>query len=88
MKRCIAALWTALSLALFSTAALSQALPAPLVKKSPVDTPLRVLFVGSSIMYYAGGLQTHTHRIAAAACEARGVVDDGFHRLRTRKHGG
>ena len=29
--------------------------------------PQRVLFVGSSIMYYAGALQTHTHRIAAAA---------------------
>jgi len=62
----MAALWTAVSLALFSSAALSQALPAPVVKKSPVDTPLRVLFVGSSIMYYAGALQTHTHRMAAA----------------------
>jgi Domain of unknown function (DUF4886) len=67
MKRTVATLWTAVSLVLFSSAALSQALPAPLVKNSPVDTPLRVLFVGSSIMYYAGGLQTHTHRIAAAA---------------------
>ena len=67
MKRHIAALWTTASLALLSSAAMGQAMQAPVVKKSPVDTPLRVLFVGSSIMYYAGGLQTHTHRIAAAA---------------------
>jgi hypothetical protein len=55
------------SLVLLSSAASSQELPAPAVKKPPVDTPLRVLFVGSSIMYYAGALQTHTHRMAAAA---------------------
>jgi len=61
----ISVLWTALSLFLFSSAALSQ-VPAPLVKKSPVENPQRVLFVGSSIMYYAGALQTHTHRMAAA----------------------
>jgi hypothetical protein len=67
MKCHVAALGTALSLVLFPSAALAQAVPAPVVKKSPVDTPLRVLFVGSSIMYYAGALQTHTHRIAAAA---------------------
>ena len=67
MKRCIAALWTTVSLVLFSPAAMGQPALAPVVKKSPVDTPLRVLFVGSSIMYYAGALQTHTHRIAAAA---------------------
>ena len=66
-KHPMAALCAALLFVLFSTAALSQALPAPVVKKSPVDTPLRVLFVGSSIMYYAGALQTHTHRMAAAA---------------------
>jgi hypothetical protein len=67
VKRCVAALWTTMSLVLFSSAVSGQSFPVPLVKKSPVDTPLRVLFVGSSIMYYAGGLQTHTHRIAAAA---------------------
>ena len=67
MKRHIAALCATVSLVLFSSAALGQTAQAPVVKKSPVDTPLRVLFVGSSIMYYAGGLQTHTHRIAAAA---------------------
>lgn len=67
MKRTIAGVWTAVSLVLFPSAALSQAAPAPVVKKSPVDNPQRVLFVGSSIMYYAGALQTHTHRIGAAA---------------------
>lgn len=66
MKHPIAVLWTAVLLVLFPPAALSQAVPAPVVKKSPVDTPQRVLFVGSSIMYYAGALQTHTHRMAAA----------------------
>ena len=66
MKHPVAALCTALSLFLFSSAALSQALPVPVVKKSPVENPQRVLFVGSSIMYYAGALQTHTHRMAAA----------------------
>src|SRR5262245_23211057 len=60
-------LWTTGSLVLFpSAAALCQTVPAPLVKKSPVDMPQRVLFVGSSIMYYAGALQTHTHRLGAA----------------------
>ena len=63
----IVALWTAAALVLCSSTAMGQGALAPVVKKSPVDTPLRVLFVGSSIMYYAGGLQTHTHRIAAAA---------------------
>jgi hypothetical protein len=65
MKRHIAALCTTVSLLLFSPAAPGQA-PAPLVKKPPVDTPLRALFVGSSVVYYAGALQTHTHRLAAA----------------------
>src|SRR5262245_65852000 len=64
MKKIIAALW-AVSLALLSSGAAGQAL-SPAVKKPPVDTPLRVLFVGSSIMYYAGALQTHTHRMALA----------------------
>ena len=66
MKRYITALWTTVSLVLFAPAALTQSLPIPVVKRSPVDMPLRVLFVGSSIMYYAGALQTHTHRMAAA----------------------
>ena len=66
MKQTLAALLTTLSLALMPLAAWGQAAPAPVVKKSPVDKPERVLFVGSSIMYYAGALQTHTHRMAAA----------------------
>jgi uncharacterized protein DUF4886 len=66
VKRHIAALWTTISLAVFSSAAVGQAVLVPAVKKSPVDTPQRVLFVGSSIMYYAGALQTHAHRLAAA----------------------
>lgn len=66
MKRTLAAIGTTVSLVLFSFTAWGQALPVPAVKKPPVDTPLRVLFVGSSIMYYAGALQTHTHRMAAA----------------------
>lgn len=67
MKRYAAALLATASLILFPPAALSQAFPAPAVKKPPVDTPMRVLFVGSSLLYYAGGLQTHTHRMAAVA---------------------
>ena len=65
MKRAVAALCTALSLSMPAPAALAQ-VPPPAVKKSPVEMPQRVLFVGSSIMYYAGALQTHTHRMAAA----------------------
>jgi hypothetical protein len=67
MKNPIATLCAAASLLLFSSAALSQAWPVPAVKKPPVDTPMRVLFVGSSLLYYNGGLQTHTHRMALAA---------------------
>jgi len=65
VKHTFAALWTTVSLALITPAAWSQA-PAPQVTKPPVENAQRVLFVGSSIMYYAGALQTHTHRMAAA----------------------
>lgn len=64
--RYLAVVRTMVLVVLSSWAAMGQAAEAPLVKKSPVDTPMRVLFVGSSIMYYAGALQTHTHRMAAA----------------------
>jgi hypothetical protein len=72
MKRTIAALGTAVSLVLFVSmafgpAALGQTAPAPAVKESPVASPKRVLFIGNSLVYYNGALQTHTHRIAAAA---------------------
>jgi len=64
--RIIAALCTAASLIVFAPAALSQSWPVPAIKKPPVDTPMRVLFAGSSLLYYNGGLQTHTHRMALA----------------------
>ena len=52
MKRHLAALCTALSLALCASTAFGQAALTPVVKKSPVDNPQHVLFVGSSIMYW------------------------------------
>jgi hypothetical protein len=48
------------------SAAMSQTLPAPAVTASPVTTPRRVLFIGNSLVYYSGGLQTHVHRMAGA----------------------
>lgn len=66
VKRFIATLSTVMLLSLCPVVAMSQTFPVPIVKKPPVDTPARVLFVGSSLLYYAGGLQTHTHRMAAA----------------------
>ena len=65
MKRNLVVVGMVVSLALLSTITWGQPAQVPLVKKSPVDNPQRVLFVGSSIMYYAGALQTHTHRMAA-----------------------
>jgi hypothetical protein len=67
VKRHAVAFMAALSLSLPGSAALGQPAPAPAVKKSPVETPQRVLFIGNSLVYYNGALQTHTHRIAAAA---------------------
>ena len=66
MKCCMPALWTTAALLFLSSATMGQTAQAPVVKKPPVDMPQRVLFVGSSIMYYAGALQTHAHRLAAA----------------------
>jgi hypothetical protein len=77
LKRYIACLWATVSLALFACAALGQTAPAPAVKQSPVATPKRVLFIGNSLVYYNGALQTHTHRIAAAATPPLNVRD-GF----------
>jgi hypothetical protein len=56
---------------------MGQPVQAPVVKESPVVTPKRVLFIGNSLVYYNGALQTHTHRIAAAA-EPPLQVRDGF----------
>jgi hypothetical protein len=77
MKRFFIALCSLLSLAIFSAAVCAQTVPAPAVKKSPVDTPKRVLFIGNSLVYYNGALQTHTHRIAAAATPPL-IVRDGY----------
>jgi len=77
VQGCLAALGTAVCLALFSPAAFGQTAQAPLVKTSPVETPKRVLFIGNSLVYYNGALQTHTHRIAAAATPPL-QVRDGF----------
>jgi hypothetical protein len=79
--RIIAALCTVASLTVFAPAALCQSWPVPAVKKPPVDTPMRVLFAGSSLLYYNGGLQTHTHRMAAAADVKYGKLKDGFKSL-------
>ena len=73
----IVALGTAATLALSSSVALAQTAPTPVVRQSPVETPKRVLFLGNSLVYYNGALQTHTHRIAAAATPPL-MVRDGF----------
>ncbi len=81
MNRCLSALCATLSVVLLSSAAVAQAVPSsvvsPVVKKSPVATPQRVLFIGNSLVYYNGALQTHTHRIAAADTPPL-IVRDGF----------
>jgi hypothetical protein len=76
MKRYIAALGTA-SLVLFSAAAFGQTVPAPAVTKLSVESPKRVLFLGNSLVYYNGALQTHAHRIAAASTPPI-VLREGF----------
>lgn len=77
MKRIFTSLCYLLSLSLLSAALCAQGVPAPDVKRSPVDTPKRVLFIGNSLVYYNGALQTHTHRIAAAATPPL-IVRDGY----------
>lgn len=64
-RHCLAALWAA-SLVFAAAPASGQTLPAPAVKASPVASPQRVLFIGNSLVYYSGGLQTHVHRMAGA----------------------
>jgi hypothetical protein len=71
------AVWSAVSLCFVVNPASGQSLPSPVVKTSPIDTPQRVLFIGNSLVYYNGALQTHTHRIAAAATPPL-MVRDGF----------
>lgn len=89
MKKFLATALAATTLTLASASAFAQAItppggtayPAPLVKQPPIDTPERVLFVGNSLMYYNGGLQTHTHRMAAAADVKYSKLKDGFKSL-------
>ena len=61
-----AAVFGLLSLPVAGPLAHGQTMPAPSVKFSPVKNPERVLFIGNSLMYYSGGLQTHVHRMAVA----------------------
>ncbi|MDB5642465.1 MAG: hypothetical protein JWN07_1782 [Hyphomicrobiales bacterium] len=61
-----ALLGAGLTLAACTTMAASQT-PAPAVIVPPVAAPKRVLFLGNSLVYYSGGLQTHVHRMAGAA---------------------
>lgn len=77
MKFCIAALWQLLGLTLFTVTAAAQNIPAPLIKQAPMAVAKRVLFIGNSLVYYNGALQTHTHRIAAAATPPL-IVRDGY----------
>jgi len=64
-------------LVLCVTAAFGQEVK-PVVTKSPVDTPQRVLFIGNSLMYISGGLQTHVHRLAAAGTPPLPQLRKGF----------
>lgn len=67
LPRIAAATLAAACGALAAATAFAQTPPAPRVKSLPVAAPQRVLFIGNSLVYYNGALQTHTHRIAAAA---------------------
>ena len=46
--------------------AFAQAPLAPVVREPQVDKPRRVLFIGNSLLYYSGALQSHTHRLGSA----------------------
>jgi hypothetical protein len=67
VKPSIAIAWALTLIALPLSDGMAQTPPAPLIKKSPVASPKRVLFLGNSLVYYNGALQTHTHRLADAA---------------------
>ncbi len=66
MKSRIIALLLATSPLLSPVVSLAQETPAPAVKTMPGSTPKRVLFIGNSLVYYSGGLQTHVHRMDSA----------------------
>ena len=55
--------------------AFAQTSPAPVVKEAKVASPKRILFIGNSLMYYSGGLQTHLHRMAGAGTPAIDLKD-------------
>lgn len=55
--------------------AFAQTSPAPTVKEAKVASPKRILFIGNSLMYYSGGLQTHLHRMAGAGTPAIDLKD-------------
>jgi hypothetical protein len=55
--------------------AFAQTSPAPIVKEAKVASPKRILFIGNSLMYYSGGLQTHLHRMAGAGTPAIDLKD-------------
>ena len=66
MRHYLAVLCTILALGLGSSVAAAQNAPQPTVTKPPAETPMRVLFIGNSLLYTAGGLQTHVHSLGAA----------------------
>ena len=66
MKRTLSILCTALAVSMGSQLAVAQNALRPAVTQPQVDKPMRILFIGNSLMYYNGGLQTHTHRLGAA----------------------
>ena len=67
VMRHVAVLRTIVLVVLFSNAVWVQAAQGPQVRQSPVDSPKRILFVGSSFLYYNDGLHSHVRRIAVAA---------------------
>ena len=66
MKSSLMALWVAATAILSPVVSVAQETPAPVVKSLPGETPKRVLFIGNSLVYYSGGLQTHVHRLDSA----------------------
>lgn len=47
--------------------AVAGAVEVPNVKQPPVASPVRILFVGNSLLYYNDGLQFHVRRLVLAA---------------------
>ena len=66
MKRSIVALVAILAFGLGTSIAAAQETPRPTVTQPPSPTPMRVLFLGNSVLYISGGLQTHVHELGSA----------------------